>query len=86
MGEMNVHSLIWNLHCQKKKIAKPFEELIEKFGLLINDKPKQTTSPASQGVFIIDLALSITELGLWTLWEIPERCLLLFDYEFILLW
>lgn len=48
VGDMNAHSPIWNSHCQRRKNAKPLEDLIEKFGLLVNNEPGRTTRPASQ--------------------------------------
>ncbi len=76
---------IWNLRCQRKKNPKPLENLIEKFGLFINNESRRITRSTSQGVSIIDLALSIAELGLLTLWEIFEQYLSLSDHELILL-
>lgn len=72
LGDMNAHSPIWNPHCRGRKNAKPLEDLIEKFDLLINNKSGRTTRPASEGVSITDLALSTAELGFLTLWETPE--------------
>lgn len=37
LGDMNAHSPVWNSHCQRRKIAKPLEDIIEKFDLLINN-------------------------------------------------
>ena len=84
LGDMNVHSLIWNLHYQIRKNAKPLEDLIEKFDLFINNEPGRTTRLASKGISIIDLALLITELEFLTLWEMPEESPSLSDHELIL--
>lgn len=63
LGDMNAHSPLWNPHCQRRINAKPLEELIEKFHLLINNESGRATRPASRGVSIIDLSLSTIELG-----------------------
>ncbi len=84
-GDINAHSPVWNPHCHRRQNAFVLEELIDKFSLLINNEPGRPTRPASQGVLVIDLALSIVELGLLTLWEIPEEHPSLSDHELILL-
>ena len=83
LGDINTNSPICNSHCQIRKNAKPLEDLIEKFDLLINNEPGQTTRPASKEISIIDLALSTTELGFLTLWEIPKVYTSLSDHELI---
>lgn len=85
LGDINAHSPIWNSHCQRRKNAKPLKDLIEKFDLLVNNEPGRTTRPASEGMSIIDLALSTTELEFLTLWEILEEYPSLSDHELILL-
>lgn len=82
---MNAYSPIWNPHCRRRRNAKPLEDFIEKFDLLVNNKSKQATKPASDGVSIIDFALSIVEQEFLTLWEIPKDYLSLSDHELILL-
>ncbi len=59
--------------------------MIDQYGLLINNKPGRSTRPTSQGILVIDLALSTSELGPLTLWEIPEEYPALSDHELILL-
>lgn len=85
LGDLNAHSPVWNPYCQRKKNAKPLEDFIEKFDLLINNESGRTTRPASNRVSIIDLALSLAELGFLTLWEIPKDYPSLSDHELILL-
>ena len=85
LRDVNAHSPIWNSHCRGRKNAKPLEDLIEKFNLLINNESGRTTRPASDGISIIDLALSTAELGPLTLWEIPDDYPSLSDQELILL-
>ena len=63
LDDINAYSPIWKSHCQIWKNAKPLEDLIEKFDLLINNGPGQTTRPANKAISIIDLAFSTTELG-----------------------
>ena len=85
LGDVNAHSPVWNPHYRRRDNAKPLEDLIEKFDLLINNKLGRTTRPASTGVSVIDLALSTVELGFLTLWEVPEEYPSLSDHELILL-
>ena len=59
--------------------------LVDQFGLLINNEPGRSTRPISQGISVIDLALSTAELGPLTLWEIPKEYPALSDHELILL-
>lgn len=84
IGNINAHNPFWNSHCQRKKNAKSHEDLIEKFGLLINTEPGQTTRLISKGISIINLAISITELGLSTLWEMLKEYPSLFGHKIIL--
>ncbi len=84
-GDINTHSPVWNPHCHRRQNASVLEELIYKFSLFINNKPGRPTCPASQRVSVIDLALSTTEPGLLTLWEIPKEHPILSDHELILL-
>lgn len=72
-GDINAHSPIWNPHCYRRQNATVLEELIERFGLLINNEPGYATRPSSHIISIIDLALSTAEFGPLTLWEIPEE-------------
>lgn len=84
-GDINAYSSIWNPHCHRRQNASVLEEFIGKFSLLINNKLGRPTRPASQGISVIDLSLSIAELGPLTLWEIPEKHPALLDHLFILL-
>ncbi len=85
LGDVNAHSPIWNPYCRGRKNVQLLEDLIEKFSLLINNESGRTTRPASDGVSVIDLALSIAELGLLTLCKIPKDYPSLSDHELILL-
>ena len=84
-GDINAHSPVWNPHCHRKQNASVLEELIDHFGLFVNNEPGRSTRPISQGISVIDLALSTAELGPLTLWEIPEEYPALSDHELILL-
>ena len=84
-GDVNAHSPVWNPHCHKRQNASILEGFIDQFGLLINIEPGRSTRPTSQVVSVIDLALSMVELGPLTLWEIPEEYPALSDHELILL-
>ena len=85
VGDMNAHSPSWNPHCTRRQNAGPLEELIDKFELIVNNNTDFATRPASQGISIIDLALSTGNLGPLTLWEIPEEYPSLSDHELVLL-
>lgn len=84
-GVINAHSPLWNPHCQRRQNAAILEDFINQFALIINKKPGRSTRLTSQGVSVIDLALSTMELGLLTLWEIPKDYPALSDHELILL-
>lgn len=85
VGDMNAHSPNWNPRCTRLQNAGPLEELIDTFELIVNNNTDIPTRPASQGVSIIDLALTTGLLGPLTLWEIPEEYPSLSDHELILL-
>ena len=83
--DINAHSPVWNSYCHEKQNASVLEEIIDEYGLLVNNEPGRSTRPVSQGISVIDLALSTTALGPLTLWEIPEEYPALSDHELILL-
>ncbi len=66
-GDINTHSPIWNSHHHRRQNATILEELIEQFGLLINNELGRATRFFSREIFIIDLALSLPQLGPLTL-------------------
>ena len=82
---MNAHSPVWNPHCHQRQNAGPLEELIETYELLVNNDTDFPTRPGSQGISIIDLALTSQGLGLLRVWEIPKEYLSLSDHELIFL-
>ena len=84
-GDINTHSPIWNPHCQRKQNNTILKDLIEQFGLFINNKPGRSTCLSNKEVLVIDLALSSIELGPIILWEIPEQFPLLSNHELIVL-
>ena len=84
-GDVNAHSPVWNPHCRRRQNSAILEDLIERFGLLINNKPGRATRPLSREVSVIDLALSSAQLGPLTLWEIPEEHPSFSDHELIVL-
>ena len=55
--DINAHSPIWNSHCHRRQNATILEDIIEQFGLLINNKPGHATRPLSREVTIINFAL-----------------------------
>ena len=84
-GDFNACSPVWNSHCHRRQNTTIFEDIIELFGLLINNEPIRATRPSSRDVLIIDLALSSPKLGPLTLWEISDEYPSLSDYELIIL-
>ena len=84
-GDINTHSPVWNPYCHQKQNASVLEEIIDEYGLLVNNEPRRSTWPVSQGISVIDLALSTAALGPLTLWETPEEYPALSDHELILL-
>ena len=73
----------------EEKIWKPNMEAVwatlNKYELIVNNNTDFPTRPRSQGISIIDLALTTASLGPLTLWEIPEEYPSLSDHELILL-
>lgn len=84
-GDVNAHSPVWNPHCRRRQTSAILEDLIEQFGLLINNEPGRATQPLSREVSVIDLVLSSAQLGPLTLWEIPEKHPSFSDHELIVL-
>ena len=82
---MNAHSPLWNSHCHQRQNVFVLEDMIKEYGLLINNKPGRSTRPLSQGISVIDLALTTAALGPLTLWKIPKEYLVLSDHELIFL-
>ncbi len=82
-GDINAHSAVRNLHCDRRQNATVLEDLIERFGLPIINELGRATRSLSHTISIIDLALSKIELGLLTLWEFPEEYPVLSDHELI---
>lgn len=64
-----------------KTKCRPLEELIETYKLLVNNNTDFPTRPGSQGMSIIDLALTSPGLGLLRVWEIPEEYPSISDHE-----
>lgn len=60
---MNAHSHMWNPHCRQNTNAGPLKELIESYGLIVNNNTEFPTQPASTEISIIDLALTSPDLG-----------------------
>lgn len=85
MGDMNVYSPDWNLHCNRHQNASPLEELIDIYELIVSNDTDQPTWLTSQEISIIYLAFIIKNLGRLIFWEIPEEYSLLLDHEMILL-
>ena len=83
--DINVQNPIWNSHCYHRQNAGPLEEFIETYKLLVNNNIDFPTRPGSQGMSIIDLALTSPDLDLLREWEIPEEYPLVFDHKFFFL-
>lgn len=62
--KINIHSLIQNFYCHKRKNATVPEQLIVRFGLLVYNKPGRATCSSSHTISIINGALSTAKLGL----------------------
>ena len=82
---MNAHSPIWNPHCRQRVNARPLEELIDNYELIVNNNTDFLTRPLSPGISIIDLALTSPELGPLRVWEFPEEYPSLSDHELIMM-
>lgn len=84
-GNINIHSQVQNSHCHRRQNAAILEDLIEQFGLLINNEPKRATCSLNKEILVIELALSFVQLGPLTPWEISKKHLLLSDHQLIVL-
>ncbi len=84
VGDMNMHSPIWNPYCHQRQNAGLLEEPIEIYELFVNNNTDFPTRPESRGRSIIDLALTSPGLGLLHIWEIPEVYPILSNHELIL--
>ena len=76
---------MWNFYYRQSKNVGPLEELIEGFELIVNNNTNFLTHPSSQGISIIDLALTCPKLGILRVWKIPEKYPSLSDHELILI-
>ena len=85
VGDMNAHSPIWNPHYRQNINARPLEEIIESYELIVNNNIDFPTRPSSPGISIIDLALTGPDLGPLRIWVIPEKYPSLSDHELILI-
>ena len=52
-GDVNAHSLVWNSHCHRRQNATSLEDIIEQFGLLVNNEPGCTTIRPYSWMFFI---------------------------------
>lgn len=53
--DVNTHNPVWNLYCYRRQNAAIWKDLIEQFGLLVNNKPGYATRPLSREVSVINL-------------------------------
>ncbi len=49
-GDVNVHSPVWNSHCHRRQNTTILEDIIEQFGLLINNKSERAARFLSREV------------------------------------
>ncbi len=63
LGDINVYSFMWNLHCRQSIKAGLLEELIESYELIVNNDTEFPIRPSSLGISIIDLALTSPDLS-----------------------
>ena len=82
---MNAHSLSWNPDCLRWQNVGPLENLIVWYELIVNNHTDYSIRPQSQGILIIDLALTTTSFEPLTFWEILEEYLSVLDHKVILL-
>lgn len=55
MGDINAYNPSWNLHFHNKKKARPLENLIDGYKLIVNNNPDYAIYLSSQDtIFIID--------------------------------
>ena len=61
-SNINAYSPVWNLHCHKRQNTTVLEELMERFDVLIHNKPGHAIFPSSQNISMIDLAFFTANL------------------------
>lgn len=84
LGDLNIHNPQWNIHCRGKRDVVWLETLMESHDFICNNKPGKATRPTrGQKISIIDLTLSIPELGALDSWIIDEELATLSHYELI---
>lgn len=70
---MNANRFIENPHCRPKQNVGPLKELIKRYELIVNNDIDFPICSSSQGLSIIDLALTNFELDLLQVWKILEE-------------
>ncbi|QKX53974.1 uncharacterized protein TRUGW13939_01054 [Talaromyces rugulosus] len=86
VGDFNAHSPSWNPLAKGRVNAEPLEQLIERHSLYVNNPLGEATRyKKTEGVSIIDLALSSPTLGPLQAWEVDKDKPTTSDHELIVL-
>lgn len=72
-GDINVYSPVWNSYYYQKQNAFILKKIIDKYGLLVNNKPRCSTQVVSPTILVINLTLSTSKLRFLTLWKILKE-------------
>lgn len=64
LWDFNAHSAEWNLHYREKRDTTGLEALIERYSLILNNKPGVATIPTGRSTTsIIDLSFTTQQVG-----------------------
>lgn len=86
VDDFNAHSPSWNPLAKGRVNAEPLEQLIERHSLYINNPLGEATRyKKTEGVSIINLALSSPTLGPLQAWEVDKDKPTTSDHELIVL-
>jgi ribonuclease HI len=84
LGDFNARSQLWDPN-GKGENAKDLEEIIEKFGLILNNDTRVFTREQGKSKSVIDLAFTTPQLGLLETWITLEESQIPSDHKAILL-
>ena len=84
LGDFNAHSPYWNPGCEHRQRAGQLENIIDRYGLIVNNDTSIATRPKqTQGRSIIDLTLTTPDLEYLPAWTIDPEYATPSDHELI---
>lgn len=74
VGDFNTHSPYWNPTCEHRQRAQRLENIIDRYGLIVNNDISVATRPKQTKGRSIDLILKTLDLGDFPAWTIEQDC------------